>query len=117
MTILPVQAESRGLSALSSLHMTNMPADSECARGLFRESPRPQERAGTVRGTERVISPAHCIGALRGSALFEGVAGDSAAAPGQGKAFPSSNILNCGSCRKCKKLMSLTVKCYRPIRD
>ena len=62
MTILPVQAESRGLSALSSLHMPFLPADSECARGLPHQTPRPQERAGTARGTERVNSPAPCSG-------------------------------------------------------
>lgn len=41
-----------------------------------------------MRGTERVTSPALlAIGALRGVPA-EGVAGDGAAAPAQGKAFP-----------------------------
>lgn len=34
--------------------------------GPLRQTPRPQERAGTVRGTVRVISPAPLPGALRG---------------------------------------------------
>lgn len=61
------QAESRGLSAFDRLRMTIMPADSERARGLPRQTPRPQERAGTARGTERVNSPAP---------LFEGRCGE-----------------------------------------
>ena len=43
-----------------------------------------------MRGTERVISPAPLTGALRGVPA-EGVAGDSKAAPAQGKAFPRSS--------------------------
>ena len=39
-------------------------------------------------GKERVISPAPYSGRCRGFAPAEGVAGDSAAAPAQGKAFP-----------------------------
>ncbi len=40
-----------------------------------------------MRGTERVNSPAPLYGALRGVPA-EGVDGDGAAAPAQGKAFP-----------------------------
>jgi hypothetical protein len=85
---LLVQAESRDLSAFSSLLMPNQAADSECARGLSRETSRPQGACPSTGRKERVIRPVHHIGALRGSAPFEGVAGDSAAAPGQGKTFP-----------------------------
>ena len=56
--------------------------------GPLRRTPRPQERAGTVRGTERINSPAPLPGVLRGVPA-EGVGGDRAAAPAQGKAFPS----------------------------
>lgn len=65
-----------GTCRLSSPAREIIPADSVRARGLPHQTPRPQERAGTVRGTERVISPAHHIGALRGGAPFEGVARD-----------------------------------------
>lgn len=56
--------------------------------GPPRRTPRPQERAGTVRGAERINSPAPLPGVLRGVPA-EGVGGDRAAAPAQGKAFPS----------------------------
>ena len=65
-----------GACRLSSPAHDIMPADSVRVRGLFRQTSRPQERAGTVRGTERVISPAHHFGPLRGRAPFEGVARD-----------------------------------------
>ena len=49
MTDLPVQAESRGLSAFCSLHMTIMPADSECARGLLGRAPHPASTSPDAR--------------------------------------------------------------------
>ncbi len=45
-----------------------------------------------VCGTERVISPAPLLGALRGVPA-EGVAGDSIAAPAQGNAFPNFGLV------------------------
>jgi len=50
--------------------------------------PHPKERAAGAR--ERVRhQPRSLSGALRGASPLEGVAGDSAVAPAQGKAFPS----------------------------
>src|SRR3546814_1404177 len=70
-----------------------MPADSVRVGGLACQTPRPQERAGTARGTERVISPAHHIGALRGRAPFEGVARDAKRLALRGRLSPRGNCL------------------------
>lgn len=78
---------------LSSPAHDIMPADSVRARGRPRQTRRPQERAGTARGTERVISPAHHIGALRGGAPFEGVARDAKRLALRGRLSPS-NLLS-----------------------
>lgn len=59
--------------------------------GPLRRTPRPQERAGTARGTVRATSPAPIFGGLRGVPA-EGVGGDGAAAPAQGKAFPLNSL-------------------------
>ncbi|PHR95802.1 MAG: hypothetical protein COA68_16820 [Oceanobacter sp.] len=63
----------------------------ECVRGR-KQNAAPLGAGRTACGTERVISPAHHLGALRGFPA-DGLAGDSAAAQAQRKAFPS-NICN-----------------------
>lgn len=77
-------------------------AGSVRARGLSRQTPRPKERAAGARDSVRHQDPL-TIGALRGASPLEGVAGDSAVAPAQGKAFPSI-IVGFGTKRyaKCK---------------
>lgn len=77
-----------GACRLSSPGSETRIAESECVRGHPRHKPRPQERAGAARGTERVNCSAPLLGVLRGVPA-EGVAGDMMMAPGQGKAFPS----------------------------
>jgi hypothetical protein len=85
---LLVQAARRQLSACQACTCV-IAAGSECARGPLRQHAAPAGARRQAGGTERVISPAHYLGALRGEVPLEGVAGDSAAAPAQGKAFPS----------------------------
>src|SRR3546814_4966306 len=70
-----------------------MPADAVRVGGLACQTPRPQGRAGTARGTERVISPAHHIGAVRGRAPFEGVARDEKRLELRGRLSPRGNCL------------------------
>ncbi len=77
-----------GACRLSSPAHEIMPADSVRARGLPRQTSRPQERAGTARGTERVISPAQ-LGALWGGAPLEGVARDAKRLALRGRLSPS----------------------------
>jgi hypothetical protein len=89
---LLVQAARRQLSACQACTCV-IAAGSECARGPLRQHAAPAGARRQAGGTERVISPAHYLGALRGGALLEGVAGDSAAAPAQGKAFPFQTTL------------------------
>ena len=60
----------------------------QSARGAQNKKAAPSGAGRKACGTERVISPAPLHGALRGVPA-EGVAGDSKAAPAQGKAFPS----------------------------
>ena len=55
-----------GVCRLSRSAHATMTADSECVRGPLRQTPRPQECAGTAHGTERVTSLAPRPGALRG---------------------------------------------------
>ena len=93
MTYLLVQAESRGLSAFLSLLMPDHVRRFRVRAGPSSSNVAPS-RSLPFGGRERARHhPPHCIGALRGSAPFEGVAGDGAAAPAQaqaqGKAFPS----------------------------
>ena len=102
MPYLLVQAESRGLSAFFSLLMPNHARRFRARAGPFSSSTAPCEHVARRAQAECVIRPAHCIGALRGSAPFEGVAGDGAAAPGQGKTFPflkTACLETCGSSR------------------
>ena len=63
----------------------------QSARGAQNRNAAPSGAGRQACGTERVISPALLYGALRGVPA-EGVAGDSAAAPAQGKAFPNTTF-------------------------
>lgn len=55
-----------GACRLSLSARETMTADSECLRGQFYSKLRPQEQVRRASGTERVISPAPLLGALRG---------------------------------------------------
>jgi hypothetical protein len=63
-------------------------AGSQVRAGPFSSNAAPSRARHRTGGKERVSSPAPHSGRCRGFAPAEGVAGDSAAAPGQGKAFP-----------------------------
>ena len=60
----------------------------KCVRGPPRQTPRPQEPAIGRAGKSASSAPLLIRGVAGASPPAEGVAGDSAAAPAQGKAFP-----------------------------
>jgi hypothetical protein len=74
-----------------------MTAGSECLRGHSLQNAVPSGAGRQPCGTERVISPAPFLGALRGIPAH-GVAKDSEAAAAQGKAFPLTWLKFLGQC-------------------
>jgi hypothetical protein len=87
-TDLLVQAESRGPSAFSSLHLDLLPADSERVRGPSHQNAAPCEHVAVARKQSASSVPLILRGVTGHRPVRRGSA-RRAAASAQGKAFPN----------------------------